>query len=359
MASLGVEVSPGRREARLIGVASRVLYLITSHKNPEQVNRLVRTLRRGSPRSPIVVHHDSSKSDLDPALFDGLNDVHVLPFSIPVEWGDFSIVEMNLRAFEWILGHLEFDWLVLLSGQDYPIKPLADIERFLGSCRYQGLFEEPELVENRVVRRHKGYIDYGPVFRYFFRYWRLPRLPFYPRLPRRVRDGLSRARERFIPRVQRFLFLHPMPQGANLRLGIRRLWTPFNRSFRCYKSSAWFTLSRQAVARVVEFVGKDPRVVRFYRRSVIADESVLQTILLNQSGWEFFNDNMLYLKWGDVGSGSPDVLTLADLEDALASGKHFARKFDMDVDASVLDRLDEWLFAASSAPESPPGVTDT
>jgi hypothetical protein len=325
-------------------VTARVLYLITSHTNPDQVLRLVRTLRRGSPQAPIAIHHDRSKSELDPAMLRDADRVHLLPFSVPVRWGDFSIVEMNLRAFTWVLEHVEFDWLVLLSGMDYPIKPPRQIEAYLSATDVEGFLEEPRLVVPDAAAGGRRLIEYGPVFRYFYRYWTLPLFRGYGRLPGSVRRRLHRLRERLLPRLQNVVFLHPMPPGMNQRLGVRRLRTPFDRSFRCYKTSQWFTLSRRSVELVVRFAREHPRVVQYYRRTVIPDESFVQTVLLNHPGWRYVPDNMLFFKWGDVGSGSPDVLSVVDLEEILGSGKHFARKFDTRIDASVLDRLDERLF---------------
>jgi hypothetical protein len=358
MARLGVEITASRRQVQPIGMTTRVVYLVTSHRNPDQVARLVKTLRRGSPRSPIVIHHDASTSKLPPPLLEDLNDVHLLPFSVSVEWGDFSIVEMNLRSFEWILEHLDFDWMVLLSGQDYPIKPLPDIERFLESCGWQGLLEAPQLVQNRVIRQSKGSIQYAAVFRYFYRYWKLPKARLYGRLPAPVRRRLRRIVDWALPRIQNLVFLHPLPQGLDRRLGIRRLRTPFGSAFRCYKSSAWLTLSRRSIDLLVRTAQDKPHLVRYYKRAVIADESFFQTILLNQPGWTLGKDNKVFYKWTTMGSGSPDVLTVADLEDILASGKHFARKFDIGVDASVLDKLDERLFPSPSPTERSP-VTGT
>jgi hypothetical protein len=353
-----MEDRASRRQEQQIEMTNRVVYLVTSHRNPEQVARLVRTLRRGSPRSAIVIHHDSSKSTLDPSSLEDLEDVHLLPFSISVEWGDFSIVEMNLQSFRWILEHQDFDWLVLLSGQDYPIKPLPDIERFLQSCGGEGLLEAPQVVQNRIIRQSKGSIQYAAVFRYFYRYWRLPKVRLYGRLPAPIRRWLQRVVDWALPRIQSLVFLHPLPQGLDRRLGIRRLRSPFGKAFHCYKASAWFTLSHRAVDLLVRAAQEKPRLVRYYRHTVIADESFFQTILLNQPGWTFGKDNMVFYKWTEVGSGSPELLTVADLDDILASGKHFARKFDIGIDATVLDRLDERLFSSPRTAEGKP-VTGT
>ena len=40
------------------------------------------------------------------------------------------------------------------------------------------------------------------------------------------------------------------------------------------------------------------------------------------------------------GAPHPDTLTGGDLESVLSSGADFARKFDVEVDSEVLDRLD-------------------
>jgi hypothetical protein len=327
-------------------VAGAVVYLITSHRNPEQVYRLARTLRRGSPRAPIVIHHDRSRTELDPHGLGALGNVHLLPFSVPVEWGGMSIVEMNLRSFRWILRHVDFEWLVLLSGQDYPIKPLGEVEAAMRGSDRDGFLEKPAVVTNEIPPGDRRYIRYSFTFRYFYRYFTLPRWPGYSRLPARVRRSLSGALWRVLPRFQQLLFLHPMPAGANARLGFRRFRTPFGEMFQCYKASPWFTLNRRAVARLVASGWRERELWRYYRRTAIPDESYFQTILFNDPSFSFHDDNMVFSKW-NPGSGSPEVLTGADVPEAIASGKFFARKFDVDVDASALDELDRYLFSAT------------
>jgi hypothetical protein len=320
-------------------VSVRVLYLVTSHTNPEQVARLVRTLRAGSTLGRIAVHHDASKSRLDPTLFDGMRDVHLLPFTVPVTWGDFSIVDMNLRAFRWSLEHIDFDWMVLLSGQDYPIRPLAELEEILGTSEVDGFLEQPVPVEDRPPHHGRGRIEYDSFFRYHYRYREVPLAGSGRAIPRWVRRALARAGGWLRPRVQRGVFVHPMPSGAP-RVGVRRIRTPFGPTFRCFKSSQWFTLSRRSIELLAEFADAHPDVVAFYRGTVIPDESLFQSILLNHPGWRFHPDNMVFYRWSRQGAGSPDVLTMADLEEVVASRKRFARKVDHRVDPDLLDALD-------------------
>src|SRR3954451_23746812 len=86
-----------------------------SYTHPELVRRLVARLRGGV----VAVHHDPRRCAL------GEVDALVIP-PAPVEWGHGSQLAAILRGFAWLRAY-EWDWLVLLSGQDYPVRPVAEI----------------------------------------------------------------------------------------------------------------------------------------------------------------------------------------------------------------------------------------
>jgi hypothetical protein len=71
----------------------------------------------------------------------------------------------------------------------------------------------------------------------------------------------------------------------------------------------------------------------------------VQTVLANEPAMRLWGDYRRFTKW-HVGSPRPLVLGLADLEEMLASGADFARKFDETVDAAVLDEIDRLVHAA-------------
>lgn len=360
-------------QAKAAFVPAQFVYLVMSHDYPEQVVRLLRTLRQGSPHAHIVLHHDQSGSPLEASRLP--ERVHQVPFSMNIEWGTFSLVEMQLRCFEWIDRHLDFDWLVLLSGQCYPIKPLADFERFIASeaadayigttpdfdSFTRGIDPMDVPPSHRLVRptidRHPvpGTIMYTATFRYFYRYVRLPGTGLFESLPHRLRRFLRRAYWRVLPRVQSLLFVHPRGKARGTFLGVRRWSTPFSDRFRCYKASAWFTVSRQTVRSVLSFVRDNPRYVGYYRRTMIPDESFFQTIILNDPALNVFDDNLLHFRWTNPSLGSPDVLTVRDFDELRTSRKFMARKFDETIDREVLDRLDELLTASAVRPR---GSTD-
>ena len=54
------------------------------------------------------------------------------------------------------------------------------------------------------------------------------------------------------------------------------------------------------------------------------------------------NDNLRLMKWAP-GNTSPNLLKIDDLDLIMNSGSFFARKFDVDLDSMILDRIDQRL----------------
>jgi hypothetical protein len=102
----------------------------------------------------------------------------------------------------------------------------------------------------------------------------------------------------------------------------------------------WFGLSRRAVDYVVT-ESRDSRVIDYYRRSIVPDESALQTMICNSSELRVAAVNTHYVRWSDPNSGHPDTFTIADLDELLGASEYFARKFTSD--GGVLDALDAYL----------------
>jgi hypothetical protein len=282
-----------------------------------------------------------------------MDGIYIIEDYVPIRWGDFSQVRMMLHAIEWISNRLEFDWLVFISGQDYPIQPPHQIERFLETTHYDGFLrsaalEDPTpcgpvecMKENSPQKRCKDCET-----RYYYQYF----APYTHRLPERLRKKLlRRARQSFNKKAQSLFQIRTVP-GQNepkLVFGIRAPVTPFSSDFRCYKGSMWFTLNRDCIQYIGEHVHSHPRFVRYYRRTLIPDESFFQTIIMNHPKLNILNDNKRFTLWGDSTSPHPEVLGWQDLEHIVASNQHFARKFDINVDEAVLDMLDRYIISKS------------
>jgi hypothetical protein len=308
-------------------MTERCCYYLQTHREPEQVYRLVRTLRRGSPRAVIVVRHDFDAGALDWQPLAGLADVHLLRSSYPQVRGRFSgQTQPLLDVIAWLEGErVDYDWLVTLTGQDYPVMPLPASERLLFESGHDGFLRWWD-----VLSKESPWPRQKARRRYWYRYRRLS-----PRAERWLR--LLRPASRLLPGIHLSLDYGP-------NVGVRALRPPWRHGFRCYGGWTWVSLRRQVVRHLDRYLREHPALLRFYQGTMSPEESIVQTVLVNSGGFRLANDDLRYIDYARAVRGAPRTLTVDDLP-TLASGRFcFARKFDLAVDREVLDRIDRELL---------------
>ena len=85
------------------------------------------------------------------------------------------------------------------------------------------------------------------------------------------------------------------------------------------------------------------KVKRFAKYTWAPDEYLVSTIIMNSSFREtVIPDNYRYLDWSK-GGANPKILTIEDFEVLKKTDKLLARKFDIKIDTSILDRIDEMI----------------
>jgi core-2/I-Branching enzyme len=277
----------------------KVAYLIRAHHAPTLLERLVR--RIAGPEAGVFIHVSRTAEDtVYDEMVSRLRDVD------RVEWlprrscryGGFSLVEATLAGIDAILASgLRPGHTLLLSGQDYPLRPRADIEAFLGRAGERS----------------------------FVHHFRLPAPNW------REEDG-------GLDRIRYIHFERARVRTRLLRLPLVR--RRFPEGYEAYGGSAFWGLSGPALEYVHRHVRENPGFVKFFRHTLIPDELFFQTVLLNAPLREtIVNEELHYVDWSSGGT-HPATLAASDVEPMLASGKLFARKFDP-ADTDVLDRLDE------------------
>jgi hypothetical protein len=296
----------------------KVAYLVVSHRAPDQVLRLVRALREG-PAAEVVVRHDQRRSRLDAVGVERAGG-RLHRDELAVEWGSWSYLLMLIGALERIAEELDPDWVLVLSGQDYPVRPLGEVESRLAAARHDAVLSAAWELPTELTP--------PPPADDFFRRYAYRHLP----LPR----GAPGLPARLAPLAYR----RELPPPLRPRLGLRRLRLPFGPARRCWVSSDWPTLGRRALGAVLRAAREERALMRHYRRTIVPSESFFATALMNDPELRIGDDSHRFV-WFTPGSPSPEVLTEHDLDRVLASGAQFARKFDAAVDAAVLDRLDE------------------
>jgi hypothetical protein len=302
-----------------------VCWFVQSHRDPGQILRLLRLLRRSSD-GPILWRHDETALALDPAPFAAIAGVHPLPAAGPQIRGTFSCgLQPYLDALDWLEDRrVAYDWLINLSAQDYPVQPVDRIEAYLESTTADGFLRwwdvsSPESPWSQRKARA----------RYGHRFWQLS-----PRTQPLL--AALRWMTRLTP-LHFYLDYGPL-------VGVRRLRTPYGEGLRCMGGRSWWTLRRPVVRYLREFLDARPDVERHYRESVAPEESMVQTILAENGRFQLVNDDLRYIDYAGAVRGSPRTLTPADFP-LLASGSYqFARKFDWATGRALLDRIDTELL---------------
>lgn len=294
----------------------KVAYLILAHRQPGLVAGLVRAL--ACDWASFFIHVDA-KSDLAPfqRLLAAQAGVTWLTGArrVKVSWGGFSQVRATLNLLDAALAaDRPFTRYCLLSGADFPIKPLAVIrERLVSDQEFMRV--DHRLSGAGVVRDGLA----ATVRRYFFPDWPLPR---------RIKLTLLSGK---IPR-------RPYP-GIPL-----------------YHGAQWWALTAACVRFVVDFVQDHPDYAAFHRYTLAPDEIFFHSIVKHSpfagqlshdceraaSLTEYYASNdhgCHYIDWNAPQQALPKVLTMADLPALQRSAALFARKFDETCSRELLQAL--------------------
>lgn len=308
-------------------------YVVLSHQQPDLVARAVAALRRASPAAHIVLRHDARNAPLPP--LQPSPRLHLRPSTAEVQWGHWSLVEAMLVELRFVRAELHCSHIVFVSGSDYPTQQLQRWEAEVSSADAV-LHARPLHFRPRFLNR-RGFDGDDDMIRYLYAWYGIPGTSR-GRRPRS--DGGIRALNRVFDQIRPLACWRLLPHGRGTMVGIRRRKTPFSSTYRCYKGWQWLVLSARAADAVLSECGSARGLARYYRRTLIPDESFIQTVICNHPGLQVRHSAISFTDW----SGSvehPRVLDLSAWERIKSSGLPFARKMDRETSRELMDRLDE------------------
>jgi hypothetical protein len=280
-------------------------YIVSAYKLPEQLSRLVERLATDA--SLLLIHVDWKTDEqtyrrmvTSLARFD---NVYFLRRH-RCDYGGFGHVRATITGIdELVRRRVAFDYVTLLTGQDYPIKSNEQLAEFF--------------------RKHQGasFIDHFP-------------------LPTDGWEGGG------LDRIESW---HVRVRGRRLRIRARprlRLTRRFPPGLRPFGGSSYWSLSRECIEWVHAFLRRRQSYIRFFKYVDVPDEIFFQTIVLNSPlRATLVNDDLRYLEWRNPAvAGGPAVLGKDDLGELARSGKLFARKFDVTQDEEILDLIDSRIL---------------
>jgi len=276
----------------------KLAHLILAHNEPVQLERLVKRLLH--PEATIYIHLDK-KTNIAP--FKYLQEIESVIFidkRIKIYWAASNMVKATLNGFKQIIASgNNYDYVNLLSGQDYPLKSQAYIHDYLNqnpSMAYMNyLLFDPDWFE--AFQRTESY---------HFNNWQVFGQYNFQKIVNKI---------------------FPKRKFPNEMIPVGR--------------SQWFTISLECTIYLVDYWKNNTNLRRFVKFTWAPDEFIFQTILYNSVHRDrMLNNDLRYIDWS-AGGVSPKTLTMDDAEKLVSSGKLFARKFDTKKDEAVLNFIDK------------------
>jgi len=284
----------------------------------------------------VLVSHDVAGSALDVAALEALGNVHILLHE--GGYGDFSHLDRYLAAVDWLDANgVDYDWLENLTGQDYPLRPIPEIEDALAATDYDGFLLYSPVFPDRVPASApqgagSSYIPVRAVdaiMRHDYRHWRF--------------GGPTPAKQKWLRPFMVINFVQPWIRLSNsyASVGVRRRRTVYGPGFHCYGGSFFCTLRADCARYVRDYARANPDVVAFFRTVLAPEEAFLHSVLVNSGRFNLDPDYKRYIDWTGCTHTHPRTLGLEDLDRLLASDSHWARKLDLDRDPKLFDILDQ------------------
>ncbi|MBO1066310.1 MULTISPECIES: beta-1,6-N-acetylglucosaminyltransferase [Nostocales] len=222
----------------------KIAYLLLAHHDPIHLERLIKSIDY---KANIFIHLDK-KTNIDRYIhIADMNSVYFISERIKVYWGGISMIKAILNLIKTALASKEnFSHLVLLSGSDYPIKPVSTFYDFLRSnadrqfIKLTNLNESPLPSEKRLTD-----------------YWFMePLQPFY-------NDRLFRQL------LQKILHLGVTKKTLK---NVSTAW-----------GSQWWAITPECAAFIVQYLEQNPVFINFYKYAHAPDEHFFHTVVANSA----------------------------------------------------------------------------
>lgn len=283
---------------------NRHAFLVMAHRDDDTFYTLARMLDH--PRNDIFIHMDSKNK-----TYQESNIQHVVKHSnvfhcprIKVTWGGYSMIKAELILLKEATQKGHYEFYHLISGQDLPIKKQEYIHSFFD--QNQG----------------KEFIQFqSPTFSFESR----------TRYLHPLQEKIGKSGKPVLRKVNTAIL------KVQILLKVHR-----NKSINFQKGANWFSIT-DGLARYV--ISKEPWLQKTFKSTKCCDEVFLQTLVANShyNGHlfhsEYDDDPLSIMRLVDFKRGNPYIYRFSDLEEIKQSECLFARKFDADIDTTIVNNV--------------------
>ncbi|XP_010479843.1 PREDICTED: beta-glucuronosyltransferase GlcAT14A-like isoform X1 [Camelina sativa] len=298
----------------------RFAYLVSGSKG--DLESLWRTLRAVyHPRNQYIVHLDlespvNERSELasrikkDP-MFSNIGNVYMIAKANLVTYTGPTMVANTLHACAILLKRSpDWDWFINLSASDYPLVTQDDL-----------------LYTFSTLDRSLNFIEHTSNLGWKYKKRAMPLM---------IDPGLYMLNKSDV------------------------FWVSSKRSlpaaFKLFTGSAWMALSHSFVEHVIWGWDNLPRtLLMYYTNFVSSPEGYFHTVICNTPEFSktVVNHDLHYIAWDKPPRQHPRVLSVRDMEQMIASGSAFGRKFKRN--DTVLDKIDKELLTRMNEDGFTPG----
>lgn len=293
----------------------KIAVLILAHKSVWQVERLVNRL---SESFDIYIHADR-KWNLDTNVFSSYPNVHFVKRH-EVHWGSYLQINATMELFK-AAWKQQYDYYLLISGQDLPIKSNMEIKDFLIQNQDVNFVNFDSLPRPDWADQNGGF----------------DRIDYYHGIHFEARN-MGMLKRKLYTAVRKF----------QIRTGLKRKLY----HIKYYGGWNWLNINKEAMNQIFKFLEEHPHYLKTFKYTHSGDEIWAQTILANRIT-NIESDSLRYTRW-EQKTAHPVVLKLEDLDSIMGSNNLFARKFDEDIDKDIIEKIYE--LTRHDAVTAPPPV---
>lgn len=284
-------------------------YLILAHDNWDQLKNLVRLLDYKD--NTIFIHIDKKAKNYNEKVIEEacqLSDIFHIQRKA-VFWADYSLVDATIDLLKAATSTEHFAYYHLLSGRDLPLRSQDQIHDYFDNKKQEFIGFQPQKTDYAVSRLSYYYLFlHNPLYQdcLFFR-------------------GLNR--------------LSILSQKM---IGINRMK---NLNMPVFAGWQWFSITDNLA---LYLLNKNHEITKIFHHSLASDEMFVQTLAWNSPFKSMIHD-LSDLSNGtqrciDWERGKPYTYKIEDYEELMDSGLLFARKFDVNIDRKIVEKISNHLM---------------
>lgn len=251
--------------------------LITAYKNQDYLKKLIRFF---SIKYKVYVHLDKkSEIQRDSLLLN--KNVTVIKKYI-VNWGGLNHLLAILDLLEMALSDEQVKYIHIISGQDIPVKPLADFSNFEDDSNIYMECNNVNDIKNPKIK------------------WRYTIGTMFPNMDNRKK------------KIDNFVDI--------------------------YKGLVWCSFPASAGKYILKYCDNG-KFIQEWKRITIPEEFFFQTILKNSKfSSKIKNNNLRYNDWHYRNGSEPAFLDVTDIKKIESENYFFARKIDPEISVKLIEK---------------------